>query len=53
MGCWGFLAEKQDETGKFVLDWTMPKCAFNPGKKGRANKWVTLYAFLFKKQQEN
>jgi len=50
---WEFLAEKQDETGKFILDWTMPKCAFNPGKKGKANKWVTLYAYLSKKQKGN
>ena len=50
---WEFLAEKKDETGKFILDWTVPKCAFNPEKKGSANKWVTLYAYLSMKQQEN
>jgi hypothetical protein len=50
---WDFLEEKKDETGKFMLDWTMPRCAFNPGKKGNANKWVTLYAYLSKKQVEN
>jgi hypothetical protein len=50
---WEFLEEKKDETGKFKLDWSMPRCAFNPGKKGSANKWVTLYAYLSKKQQEN
>jgi hypothetical protein len=43
---WGFLAEKKDGAGKFVLDWTMSKCSFNPGKKGAPNKWFTLYAYL-------
>jgi hypothetical protein len=48
---WEFLEEKHDETGKYILDWTMPKCALNPGKKGRANKWVTLYAYLAMKHR--
>jgi hypothetical protein len=43
---WRFLAEVKDRSGKYILDWTMPKCAFNPGKKGSVNKWVTLYAYL-------
>jgi len=43
---WSFLNEKKDETGRYRLDWTLPQCAFSPGKKGQANKWVTLYAYL-------
>ncbi len=43
---WRFLEEKKDESARFILDWTMPKCSFNPGKRGKANKWVTLYACL-------
>ena len=50
---WEFLEGKKDESGKFILNWTMPKCAFNVGEKGKANKWVTLYAYLSKKYQEN
>ncbi len=43
---WRILAEKKDEFGIYILDWTMPNCSFNPGKKGKANKWVTMYAYL-------
>jgi hypothetical protein len=49
---WKFLDEKKDEYGKFILDWTMPKCSFNPGKRKNANKWVTLYAFLAMKHRQ-
>jgi hypothetical protein len=50
---WGFLDEKRDASGRFILDWTMPKCSFNPGKKGLANKWVTLYALLAMKHRND
>ncbi len=43
---WAFLEEKRTAEGKYILDWTIPKCAFNPGKRGHPNKWVTLYAYL-------
>jgi hypothetical protein len=49
---WEFLDEKQDDSGKFILNWTMPKCAFNPGKMGSVNKWVTLYVYLSKKKRK-
>jgi hypothetical protein len=48
---WDFLAEKRDELGRYVLDWTLPKVSFRPGKKGQINKWVTLYALLALKQK--
>ena len=48
---WRLLADKRDETGRYPLDWTMPKCAFRPGKKGEPNKWITLYAYLSLKQK--
>jgi hypothetical protein len=43
---WQLLDQKRDEMDRYILDWTMPKCDFNPGKKGIANPWVTLYAYL-------
>lgn len=48
---WKLLEEKRNPDGTFNLDWTMPKCAFNVGKKGEANKWVTLIAYLSLKQK--
>jgi hypothetical protein len=42
---WGRLAAKQDEAGRYILDW-YPPSYFTPGKKGQANKWSTLYAYL-------
>jgi len=48
---WRFLDEKKDESGRFVLDWTMPKCSLTPGKKDFANKWVPLYAYLAMKHR--
>jgi len=49
---WSFLEEKRDDTGKFILNWKMPKCSFNPGEKEKANKWVTLYAYLAIKHRD-
>ena len=49
---WGFLDEKNDGSGRFILDWRMPRCSFNPGKKGQANKWVTLYVCLAAKHRD-
>ncbi|MBN2048528.1 MAG: hypothetical protein JW750_11855, partial [Anaerolineaceae bacterium] len=43
---WQALEDHRDESGRYVLDWTMPKCDFKVGKADTANKWVTLYARL-------
>jgi hypothetical protein len=42
---WERLAAKRDETGRYILDW-YPPSYLTPGKKGAANKWATLYAYL-------
>ena len=49
---WLLLGQKCDELGKYILDWKSPKCAFNPGRKGEANPWVTLYAYLALKYRD-
>jgi hypothetical protein len=33
-------------SGSFILDWTVPQCLVNPGKRGQANKCLTLHACL-------
>jgi hypothetical protein len=42
---WAQLMTKRDAVGRFVVDW-YPPTLFNPGPKGKPNKWVTLYAYL-------
>jgi hypothetical protein len=49
---WQLLSQKRDDMGRYILDWKMPKCAFNPGEKGLANPWVTLYAYLALKYRQ-
>jgi hypothetical protein len=49
---WQLLSQKRDEMGRYILDWKLPACAFNPGEKGLANPWITLYAYLAMKYRE-
>jgi len=49
---WQLLDQKRDPMGRYLLDWKTPKCDFNPGEKGLANPWVTLYAYLALKYRE-
>ena len=44
---WELLESKKDEKGKYILDWTPSRrySYFQPGKRGEANKWITLYAY--------
>jgi hypothetical protein len=49
---WQLLSQKRDEMGRYILDWKIPQCAFNPGEKGLANPWITLYAYLALKYRE-
>jgi hypothetical protein len=49
---WKLLNQKRDESGRYILDWKMPRCCFNPGEKGLPNAWVTLYAYLAWKYRE-
>ena len=43
---WALLDEKRDASGRYPLDWKLPKCAFDPGPAGASNLWITLYALL-------
>ncbi len=47
---WTFLESKRDQTGRYILDWH-PSTPFKPGDTGQPNKWVTLYAYLTHKYQ--
>jgi len=49
---WQLLDRKRDELGRYILDWKTPKCDLNPGEKGLANPWVTLYAYLALKYRD-
>jgi hypothetical protein len=46
---WELLKTKRDDVGKYVLDWTPVQSPLKAGKRGRANKWITLYALLAEK----
>lgn len=43
---WELLQNKTNNEGKYILDGTLTKQYFPAGKKGRPNKWVTLYSLL-------
>lgn len=43
---WDQLETKRDDQGRYILDWTPTRSYFKVGKRGEANKWVTLYAYL-------
>jgi len=45
---WEILERHRTEDGKYFLDWA-PATLFPVGKRGQADKWVTLYALLAKK----
>lgn len=49
---WEQLETKRDDQGRYVLDWTPTRCHFRVGKRGEANKWVTLYAYLALKYRD-
>jgi len=51
-GMWEKLESKRDADSRFVLDWDPPRSYFKTGKRGRANKWVTLYACLALKHRD-
>jgi hypothetical protein len=46
---WKELEKKRTDEGKYILDWAPSQALLNPGKRGEANKWVTLYALLARK----
>lgn len=50
---WDQLETKRDDQGRYILDWTPTRTHFKVGKRGEANKWVTLYAHLALKYRES
>jgi len=46
---WDVFDGKRDEDGRYILDWTTTSALLKAGKRGEANKWVTLYALLAEK----
>ena len=50
---WRQLEGKRDEQGRYRLDWHPPSAPLQPGPKGQASKWVTLYALLAQKYRES
>lgn len=51
---WELLESKKDEEGKYILVWTPSRrySYFQPGQRGEANKWITLYAYLALKHRD-
>ncbi len=49
---WKAFESKKDKESRYVLDWDPPRCYFKTGKRGQANKWVTVYAYLALKYKE-
>ncbi len=46
---WEILESKRDTEGRIILDWAPPspyRIPFDVGKRGKPNKWMTLYAHL-------
>jgi hypothetical protein len=43
---WSLLETKEDENGRYIVDWIPPRSYFKPDKKGKPSKWVTLYAYM-------
>lgn len=50
---WKVFESKKDRNARYALDWDPPRSYFKTGKRGRANKWVTLYAYLAIKHKDS
>jgi hypothetical protein len=48
---WALLETKQED-GRYMLNWAPPRSYFNPDKRGKPSKWITLYASLALKYKE-
>ncbi len=48
---WTELENKADQAGRYHLDWTPTQCPWKVGKRGEANKWITFYVEVAKKQK--
>jgi hypothetical protein len=46
---WAVLDSRENDHGRYLLDWTPAQCPWKVGKPGEENKWVTLYVLLAKK----
>jgi hypothetical protein len=43
---WVLLEEKRADDGAYILDYNSTQALLKPGKRGKPNKWITLYALL-------
>lgn len=43
---WELLDSKSTSDGRYLLEWTPSQCPWKVGKRGVANKWMTLYTLL-------
>ena len=43
---WKLLDSKADKEGRYPLEWTPAQSPWKVGRRGTANKWITLYALL-------
>lgn len=47
---WHYMNKQKDDDGRFRLAKSKTVPAFKPGRKNKANKWITLYALLATKE---
>lgn len=45
---WRVMNSREDDRGRYLLDWTPAQCPWKVGKQGDENKWITLYVLLAK-----
>jgi hypothetical protein len=50
---WKVLDSKQDNRGRYFLDWTPRQCPWKVGDRNGPNKWVTFYSYLAHKERTN
>lgn len=48
---WYYMNKQKDDDGRYRLVKSKTVPAFKPGRKNKANKWITLYAILANKEE--
>jgi hypothetical protein len=48
---WTALEIKASPAGRYCLDWTPTQCPWKVGERGEANKWITFYVEVAKKNK--
>jgi hypothetical protein len=49
---WQIMDKKQDDDGRYLLDWTPTQAPWKVGKRNEPNKWITFYTCLAQKFKE-